>query len=578
MRCTSPLWLGLGLVVGCPAGDAKKGASGGAATAGAAANANAAGGGAGQVGVVTECPKSLGGSDKQHRVISRDCGVIEVTEDLTIDGGSLTLEAGASLAFKDGAGLIVGRTEAAKLVVQGTAEAPVILTSAGDRAAGVWKGVALHPGAARSSVQGLVIEFAGADEEAALRVDAADVTVTGSAIRTSKTGLVIGSEGGLAAFSDNEFKKIGRAAAIEAPPAGLGGLGGGNRFDPEAFVLVTAGAVRRSATWRPIGAPLRISGDVAVDGDRGERTTLELAPGLELRFAAEGALTVGYYEAAALVARGSAEAAVTFTSSERRERGAWRGVRVHEHGEATFERAALEFGGGVEGGVIDVRGGTLTLTSTTLRSDVAGVSVGSTAKIAAFADNTFVATPIAVRIPANLVAGLGEGNGFDRDARILVSGETVKGKASWRPQGVALTLEADVAVEGELTLEAGLALLMGPDASLNVGNYEPAALLARGTAAAPVTIGPSDSAKGTWPGIVLHGGSTGNKLEFLTLTGAANASAIEVKGRANARLNAVTCSKCAGAVVGWECESQVTSSQVLATDGTPKIDAKPEGC
>jgi hypothetical protein len=576
MRSTSPLWVCLGLVVGCPAGDAEQDANKGSATAGAAANA--AGGAAGQAAVVTECPKSLGGPDRLHRVISRDCGVIEVTEDLTIDGGSLTLEAGASLAFKDGAGLIVGRGEPGKLVVQGTAEAPVVLTSAGDKAAGVWKGVVLHPGAARSSVQGLVIEFAGADEEAALRVDAADVTVTGTAIRSSKTGLVVGPEGGLAAFSDNEFKKIGRAAAIETPPSGVGGLGGGNRFDPEAFVRVTGGAVRRSATWQRIGAPLMIAEDVAIDGDRGERTTLELAPGLELRFAAEGGLTVGYHEAAALVARGSKEAPVTFTASERRERGAWRGVRVHEHGEATFEHAALEFGGGVEGGVIDVRGGTLALTSTTLRSDVAGVSVGSTAKITAFADNTFVATPIAVRIPANLVAALGEGNGFDRDARILVGGETVKGKASWLAQGVALTLEADVAVEGELTLEAGLALLARPDASLQVGNYETAALLAKGTAAAPVTIGPADSAKGTWPGIVLHGNSTGNRLEFLTLTGAANASAIAVKGRANARLNTVTCSKCAGAVVGWECESRVTSSQVLATDGTPRIDAKPEGC
>lgn len=581
MHRTACFLVSVGVVVACQgAGDAKKAGPGdtaGAATAGVT-NPNAAGDGVVPVGAVTECPKSLGGQEKLHRVISRDCGVIQVTEDLAIDGGSLTLEAGASLAFKDGAGITVGYYEPAKLIIKGTAEAPVILTSAGDRVSGVWRGVTLHNQASRSSLEGVVIEYAGAGDEAALQVLAQDVSVTGATIRESKAGVSVGTDGSFAAFTGNELKKLGKPAAIQLPPAAVGGLGTGNRFDPGAFVLVQGGAVRKSAKWQQVGAPLVISEDIGIDGDKGQRTTVELVPGLELKFSGAGVLTIGYYENAALVARGTKETPVSFTAQDKRERGGWHGVRVHGQGEATFEHAALEFGGRDDQGVIDVLGGTLSLQSTTLRSDAVGVTANSDAKITAFADNTFVATPIAVRVPANVVGALGEGNAFDRDAKILVAGESVKGKTTWHVQGVPLQLDGTVAVEGELTLDAGLALLAGPDAEITAGYYGTAALVARGTAAAPVTIGPADTAKGTWPGIVLHPQSTGNAFEHLVLTGAANANAIDLKSGTNAKLSNVTCSKCAGAVVGWECGAQVTSSQVLAADGTPKIDSKPEGC
>jgi len=582
MRCTSGFLGSLVVLVACQApGDAKKGETGGAAgTAGTAGavNPNAAGAEPTPVGAITECPKSLGGAEKQHRVISKDCGVVQVTEDLGIDGGSLTLEAGAQLAFKDGAGITVGYYEPAKLIIKGTAADPVVFTSAGDKSPGVWRGVVLHTNASRSKIAGLVIEYAGAGDAAALQVFAQEVAVEGSTIRESKAGVVVEGDGGFAAFTGNELKKLGQPAAITTPPGAVGGLGTGNRFDAGAYVLVHGGSVRKSAKWQPVGAPLVISEEVGIDGENGQKTTVELAPGSELKFSESGMLNVGYYEGAALVARGSADAPITFTAHDKRVAGGWRGVRVHGQGEATFERAVLEFGGRDDEGTIDVRGGTLSLTSTTLRSDKVGVVADVAAKITAFADNTFVATPIAVQVPVGQIGSLGEGNAYDKDAKIKASGEQVKGKQTWRVQGVPIELSGGVGVEGELTLDAGVALLAGADAEITVGYYGPATLIARGTAAAPVTIGPADKVKGTWPGIVLHTTSTGNVFDYLVLTGVEHDKAIDVKARTNAKLNNVTCSKCAGAVVGWDCGATVTSSQVLAADGTPKIDAKPEGC
>ena len=555
--------------------DAK--ASGEAGVAGA--GSSAAGGAVQAAGVVTECPKSLGGSDKLHRVISKDCGVIPVTEDYYVDGGSLTLEAGASLSFKDGVGLFIGYYEPAKLIVKGSAASPVVLTAAGDQAAGAWRGVSLNANADRSVVEGLVIEYAGNDESA-LFVDAEEVTLRGVKIRDAKgTGLLVSDAASFAAFADNEFKKLGRPAAIDVPAPAVAGLGGGNRFDPGAHVLVRGGTVARSAKWQSPGAPLVLAGEVYVDGEAGQRATLELAPGLELRFTEAGALLIGYYSLAGLNARGTAEAAITFTAHERREAGGWRGVGVHAQGEATIERALFEFGGkAADEGALFVRGGSLSLTGTTFRSDVIGVSLDESAKLTAFADNTFVATSTAITLTPGQIAGLGEGNAYDRDSKIRSAGGGVKGKATWHAQGAAIELTGEVYVDdGELSIEPGVALLAGPDAQLTIGASTRGTLQIRGTVDSPVTIGPAEAGR-TWRGISLAGSARANVLEHLVITGAGNDAAIQVEGEVDAKLSGVTCSKCSGAVVGWRCGAKVTSSQVLATDGTPKLELKPEGC
>ena len=69
---------------------------------------------------------------KVKRIIRKECGAVPVTGTYRVDGGSLTLEAGASLAFADGAEISVGYYEPAKLIVQGTKEEPVVFTSSGE--------------------------------------------------------------------------------------------------------------------------------------------------------------------------------------------------------------------------------------------------------------------------------------------------------------------------------------------------------------------------------------------------------------------------------------------------------------
>ena len=542
----------------------------------AAAQASAAGGAVVATGKVTACPNALGGTEQVHRVISKECGVVPVTEDYHVDGGSLTLEAGSSLSFKDGAGLHIGRQSASTLIVQGTAQTPVVLTSAGDKAAGAWRGVTLYGNADGSQLEGLVIEYAG-NEDGALVIDAEDVTVKGVKIReTPATAVRIGDGGGLKEFTGNEIRKVGNKTVIDAPARAIGGLGGKNRFDAGAQVRVRGGTVEASARWQDIGAPLLIAGEVGLDGKDTQRITVELAPGLELRFTEAGLLTVGAQGPATLIAKGTSEAPITFTGQERKA-GGWRNLGVHVHGEATLEHVVLEFGGkDDEAGVVEVRGGQLSLSSTTFRSNRMGVTADDGARIPVFADNKFAATPIAAVLPAALIGALGEGNAYDRECRIKTRGGQIKGKVTWIAQGVPVEFAEEIRVEaGELTLAAGVELIAGAAAKLTIGDRETAALKVEGTFESPVTIGPAGS---SWPGITLASQARGNVLEHLVLTSVSAASAIEVAGEAEVELRSVTCSKCSGAVIGWGCGAKVTSSQVLAADGTPAIDRKPEGC
>src|SRR5262249_37793694 len=136
---------------------------------------------------VADCPKSLAGHEEVARTIKKECGPVPITADYSNDGG-LTLEAGAVLKVAEGAEIDIGYNKPAKLIVKGTDKEPVLITSAGDAVPGSWKTLAIYKNAARSRIEGLVVENAGSSGEngGALYIDAPDVTLKGSTIRNAK--------------------------------------------------------------------------------------------------------------------------------------------------------------------------------------------------------------------------------------------------------------------------------------------------------------------------------------------------------------------------------------------------------
>ena len=70
-------------------------------------------------------------------------------------------------------------------------------------------------------------------------------------------------------------------------------------------------------TWTLAGSPYIVEGLVMVDGTDGEVATLNIEPGVEVRFKPNGDLRVGSQGPGALVAIGVPDAPIIFTTSAR---------------------------------------------------------------------------------------------------------------------------------------------------------------------------------------------------------------------------------------------------------------------
>jgi hypothetical protein len=89
------------------------------------------------------------------------------------DGGVLTIEAGATLKFSDNTTITVGQTGTGKVLINGTAQSPVTLTTSYDPpvVAG-WYGLVFYSGTASGSkVTYATIDYAGGNADGAIVFD-----------------------------------------------------------------------------------------------------------------------------------------------------------------------------------------------------------------------------------------------------------------------------------------------------------------------------------------------------------------------------------------------------------------------
>jgi hypothetical protein len=529
----------------------------------------------GPLKAVNECPPALKDADKGlARTIPAGCTTV-VEGEYYVDG-ELTIEAGAKLSFKPGAAMYIGYTDASKLTVKGTADKPVTFTSGGDAVAGAWKGIHLYPKAARSQIEGLVLEYA----ETGLELDAADVAIKGATLRANKAAAVrVSDDVPLAAFDANTIEQPG-VVALSLPPAALISVGATNKIPAEAVIELRGGAATTTGTWPNLGAPIRVVGEVYIEG-KPSKAAITIAAGATFRFDSGGALYVGYGGDGELKVAGTTEAPVSFGAAGDATPGAWeKGIIAYSKGAITLEHAVVQHGGVDGRGALRSEGGKVAVTASTFKENKVGLSLDDASELRGFDQNQLVGnTEQALVLMPRHLGALGAANTYADGQVVLVHGGGIDKPATWALQpAAAVTIDGEIYVDGgAVTIPAGATYAFADGAALYVGYGDTGTLVVQGTTDKPVTFKGSRAEAGAWKGVELYSKAVASTLTQLHVSDAATAC-VRASGGATVTIDGLVGSKCETATLTWDCSSKVKSGGVKAAAGTPKGALAPEGC
>lgn len=508
-------------------------------------------------------------------VITKDCGAVTVEGSVNVFA-DLTLEAGAQLVAADRAEISVGYgNKSARLLVKGTAEAPVTITGA-SKAAGAWAGVHLYDGAARSSIDNLTIEHAGADEAAALTVAAADVTLGAITVRTSKgpaVNLEIASVTALASLSVEQVGAPALRSTAEAASGVLAISGAG------AEAHIVSGRFSRESKLAAIGVPWVITYEAEIASHESTPAVLTVAAGAELRFTESGWLSVGYGHTGKLVLAGEAGKEITLSSARDAQPGAWRGVAVYSEGTLEAKHVKISAAGRDDGAAIDVNDqGRATLTNVAFATSNRGVRARSNQATLAVSNCSFTAVPVALELAPHPFGGVAAGNSYDSQARIHVLDGYVERDTNWTSQAAIVELRGDISVEGsKLTVAAGK-YQVADGATISVGYSRGATLELQGSAEQPVELVGLRDEPELWGPITIYGNAgTRAIMQHVVLGSVAGSAGVVVENNANVKIDNLRCDRCA-ASLQWACAAKLEQTNVAAGTDTATALIAPEDC
>ena len=302
-----------------------------------------------------------------------------VSGDIYIQGTAnpeVTIDDGNEFQFDLGIDLYVGYNDDGMLTVNGADTGVVFTASDTPPTPGDWRGVQISSNDLGSTLTGLAISYAGANGYGGLYLYHSSPTLSGCTVTHSSTDGVFGNTAfphisgstfsnnaedgiymdgssgldrtGTPSFASNTLTANGLYGM--SVPAGYGSevaatsLFAGNTA---GGLNLTAGTVALSGTWRKLDVPTTVSGDVYVQGVSNPILTVE--PGTTLQFDTGVDLYIGYNDDGGLMAVGTSESIITFTSSDiSPANGDWRGIQLSANcidASTVFDYTEVAFGG-----------------------------------------------------------------------------------------------------------------------------------------------------------------------------------------------------------------------------------------
>lgn len=321
----------------------------------------------------------------------------------------LTIEPGVEVRLQNNASIVIGNNGRGALVARGTESSPIRFTSETAQP-GSWGGLRFGSQTdATSAIEHAIIEYAGQSNVPAIEINSSTLVIRNSIIQSSANtavlinassptieetriernmgyGLVFRAQNTATIrnntlldsilFENNATNPslVGNTISVDAShPLRLGvdtvgGLFANNMIndlDQTRAVEVFGGNLTQSATWPALAVPYFIFQNDLIVGRSGlPLVTLTLQHGVQLTFN-QNALRVGDNSPGALIAVGTAENPIVFSSGTRSPKaGDWRGMVFTQQTDATTEltHVQVRYAGMQNTPAVDVNRTTLRLT------------------------------------------------------------------------------------------------------------------------------------------------------------------------------------------------------------------------
>ncbi|MBK8263683.1 MAG: hypothetical protein IPK80_20390 [Nannocystis sp.] len=450
-------------------------------------------------------------------------GTVRVSGSVDVSAEArLTIMPGTAVIFDVGTDLELGwNGQAASLMAVGTAEAPIELCGRSPEA-GSWRGVSIRKNVTSDSViEHVRIRHAGSGEAPALVLEA---PITALDVKVE----AVGGAGVEAVDFASGSARLSVSGAKGAPLVTTGSgaimrlpLGGSLTGNGEDVVEVRFTRIEANTTFEPPGIPYRQYGSMDVLGE----AEVVFKPGVEYLVSVDADLEFGWNgQAATVFAEGTAEAPVIFAGAVA-EPGSWRGLMVRQNvtTNSRFGHVIVRDAGGGSSYAMELRS-KITLDQVRLEGNSAGIFVAAQGLSASTKDVTVTETegvPLVLESEAIHQAPTGGSYVGNMRDEIEVKGGGVKTSGTMAAVGVPYLISGslDVFNEAELTIAAGVELVMGPDVDVEIGwNGQTAALIAQGTAEEPIVLRGRDPVPGWWRGLIIRQNTlSSSKLEHLRI-------------------------------------------------------------
>jgi len=463
-----------------------------------------------------------------------------ITNDVYIDGATLTIEPGAVIQFSAGSGLYFGyytSTSGAILLANGTAGKPITFTSAAStKSAGDWDYIGFFEGASSaSSMQYCIIEYGGGynDNYGSVHLSESSVSIENSTLRYSGSmGISLDNAAFFESFDDNTLQEN------DSYPVSIYGnfahsIGTGNNIATSQGILVRGDDLEQAdATWQKQTCPFIISGTLYIGSVTAAKLTL--APGLELAMGNGASIYVGYHTGTfgTLIAEGNSSEHIKITSSSpagSKSPGDWDFIGFYDGAgsSSSLSYVDVEYGGGYNDnyGMVYVDGSIVSIAHSKIsNSQYIGVSLRNDASFKDFNNNTFEGNgDYPVEIYSNAAHTMGSNNTYLSGPGILLQNDDIEqSNVTWVNQGTPFILTGNHYLGSTggstLTIEPGTTLKFTSGAALYVGYRSNTAgnLIADGDPGNMITFtsgaAPGFETAGDWDGIWFYDGTGGGTL------------------------------------------------------------------